>query len=46
VEARPDKFQEVARMQVLDPICWNHIAVAQGKVLVRNNHQAACFELD
>jgi outer membrane protein assembly factor BamB len=46
VEARPDKFQEVARMQVLDPICWNHIATAHGKVLVRNNHVAACFELD
>lgn len=46
VEAKTDLFQEVTRMQALDPICWNHLTIAHGKLLVRNNHAAACFELE
>jgi outer membrane protein assembly factor BamB len=46
VEAMPDAFREVARMQALDSICWNHLALAHGKLLVRNNHLAAAYDLE
>ncbi len=46
VRASPESFQEITRMKALDRVCWNHLAIAQGKLFVRNNHTAACFELD
>lgn len=45
VEAVPDEHREVASFGALDPICWNHLALAHGKLLIRNNHAAACYEL-
>lgn len=45
VVAQPGKYEEVARQHALEPICWNHLAIAHGKLLVRNSHEAACYEL-
>lgn len=45
VEAKPDAFTEVARMNVLSSKTWNHPVIAQGKLIVRNDQEAACFAL-
>lgn len=45
VEASPERHREVTRFNALDPICWNHLAIAQGKLLIRNSHAAVCFDL-
>lgn len=45
VAATPDGHREITKFTALDPITWNHFAIAHGKLLVRNGHQAACFEL-
>jgi len=45
VAATPDGHRELTKFTALDPICWNHLAVGQGKLLVRNGHAAACYQL-
>lgn len=45
VQAIPERNRELARFNALDPICWNHLAIAHGKLLVRNSHAAVCFDL-
>ena len=45
VKANPDRFEEVARFQALEGKTWNHPALADGKILVRNAVQMACFDL-
>lgn len=45
VEAQPDRHRELARFNALDPICWNHLAIAHGKLLIRNSHMAVCYDL-
>ena len=45
VEATPEAHREVARFQALEGKTWNHPVVTQGKLLVRNAEEAACFEL-
>jgi outer membrane protein assembly factor BamB len=47
VEAKPEAFNEVASFQALEPgtTCWNPPALAGRLLLVRNNHEAACYEL-
>lgn len=45
VKATPDKHEEVARFQALDGKTWNHPAIANGRLLVRNQTQMACFDL-
>ncbi len=46
VEASPERHHEITRFSALDPICWNHFAYAHGKLLLRNGHVAACFEIE
>ena len=45
VEAAPDGHREVARLQALTGKTWNHPVLTQGRLLVRNGAEAACFEL-
>jgi len=45
VRATPERHQEIARVPVLDGKTWNHPAMADGILLVRNIHQMAAFDL-
>ena len=45
VEADPTEHREVARLAALDGKTWNPPALAGRRLLVRNNSQAACYEL-
>lgn len=45
VRATPDRHVELARVPALPGKTWNHPAMADGRLLVRNNAQMACFDL-
>lgn len=45
VEASPDEHRELARLDALDGKTWNPPALAGRLLLVRNNREAACYEL-
>lgn len=45
VDASPKAFRECARFTALDGRTWNHPVVAERYLLVRNDRQAACYEL-
>jgi outer membrane protein assembly factor BamB len=45
VKATPDKHTEVARFKALDGKTWNNPAIANGRLLVRNAEQMACYKL-
>jgi len=45
VKATPDKHTEVARFPALEGKTWNYPAIADGRLLVRNQTQMACFDL-
>jgi outer membrane protein assembly factor BamB len=45
VRATPDGHQEVARMSALQGATYNHPAIADGFLLVRNGTQMAAFDL-
>lgn len=45
VRATPDRHDEVARFPVLDGKTWNHPAIDQGRLLVRNLVEMAAFDL-
>jgi outer membrane protein assembly factor BamB len=45
VRATPDKFTEVAKMQVLSAKTWNHPVVVRDVLLVRNGEEMAAFRL-
>lgn len=45
VEAVPDGFREVARHPALGEKTWNSPALAAPYLLLRNDRQAACYEL-
>jgi outer membrane protein assembly factor BamB len=45
VKATPDKHTEVARFAAIDGKTWNYPAIADGRLLVRNQTQMACFDL-
>lgn len=46
VAANPKKFQELGRFQAIDGSpCWNPPAFASPYLLIRNNQEAACYEL-
>jgi outer membrane protein assembly factor BamB len=45
LEATPEAHREVGRFQALAGKTWNHPVVTQGKLLLRNGEEAACFEL-
>lgn len=46
VEAKPEAFREAAIIQALPGNKnWNHLAIARGRVLLRNHLEMACYEL-
>jgi len=45
VRAAPDGFHELARFQAIHGKTWNVPAIAEGKLLVRNAVEMACFDL-
>ena len=45
VEASPEKFTEVTRLEALNDRTWNMPVVNKGRLFVRNAAEAACFEL-
>jgi outer membrane protein assembly factor BamB len=45
VEATPEGHHELSRMTVFDQKTWNPPALAGPYLLIRNNEQAACYEL-
>lgn len=45
VKATPDKHTEVAKFSALEGKTWNYPAIADGRLLVRNQTQMACFDL-
>ena len=45
VEASPDKHHEVTRFAPLSGRTWNHPVLAGNLLLVRNDREAACYEL-
>lgn len=45
VEANPAAFREVSRFQALSSKTWNNPALAGHRLLLRNDREAACFEL-
>jgi outer membrane protein assembly factor BamB len=45
VKAAPDNYQELVRFQAIEGKTWNDPAIAEGRLLVRNANQMACFDL-
>lgn len=45
VEASPDSLREISRFVALSDRTWNHPVLAGNLLLVRNDREAACFEL-
>lgn len=45
VNATPETFVEVASFQAIEGKTWNHPTIAQGRLIVRNAYEVACFKL-
>jgi hypothetical protein len=45
VEAAPERHNELARFSALDGKTWNHPAISNGLLLVRNTTEMACFNI-
>ncbi|PYT05980.1 MAG: hypothetical protein DMF60_10320 [Acidobacteria bacterium] len=45
VKAAPDKHTELARFSAIEGKTWNYPAIAEGRLLVRNQTQMACFDV-
>ncbi len=45
VEPNPEKHAELARFEALNGKTWNHPTLAGNLLLVRNDQEAACYEL-
>jgi len=46
VEATPNRPHELARIPALDDKTWNNPALAGNHLLIRNDQQAACYEVE
>ena len=44
-QASPESFKEFGKIPALDSKTWNHPAVVGRYLVVRNDHEAACYEL-
>ena len=45
VKANPEAFEELARFQAIEGKTWNYPAIADGKILVRNAVEMACYDI-
>ncbi len=45
VKATPESHQETARFPALRGKTWNHPAIADGKLIVRNQTEMACYDV-
>ena len=45
LEAGPEAHQEIASIDALDGVTWNHPVIAGDKLYVRNAREAACYKL-
>ncbi len=45
VKATPERHEELARVPGIKGKTWNHPALADGKLLIRNAAEMACFDL-
>jgi outer membrane protein assembly factor BamB len=45
VRATPERHEELARFPAIHGKTWNHPAIANGKIFVRNSAEMACFEI-
>ncbi len=45
VKASPDKHTEVAKFSAIEGKTWNYPAINDGRLLVRNQTQMACFDV-
>jgi outer membrane protein assembly factor BamB len=45
VKATPERHEELARFPAIHGKTWNHPAIAEGRLLVRNAAEMACFDL-
>ncbi|TWT93359.1 PQQ-binding-like beta-propeller repeat protein [Stieleria varia] len=45
VNADPEKHEEIAEIKALEGVTWNHPVIVDGKLLVRNAEEMACYEL-
>lgn len=45
VPADPQAHQEVASQNAIEGVTWNHPVIADGKLIVRNAEEAACYLL-
>ncbi len=45
VKASPEKFQEIARFPAISGKTWNVPAIADGRLIVRNATEMACFNI-
>lgn len=45
VAASPTRFEEQSKFKAIDGTTWNHPVVARGKLLVRNQTEAACYDV-
>jgi len=43
--AKPDAFEERGEFQAVNGKTWNHPAIAQDRLYVRNAQEMACFDL-
>jgi outer membrane protein assembly factor BamB len=43
--ADPKKYRELAKLQAIEGVTWNNLALSGPYLLVRNAEEAACFEL-
>ena len=45
VEATPEKFHELARIQAIDGKTWNNPVLVRGRAWCANHLEMACYEL-
>ena len=45
VKADPEKHQELARFQAIEGKTWNVPAIVDGRLIVRNSSEMACFRI-
>ncbi|MGL5097710.1 MAG: PQQ-binding-like beta-propeller repeat protein, partial [Planctomycetia bacterium] len=45
VEAKPEAYKEIGKIQAIEGKTWNHPVAAHGRLFVRNGEEMVCYEL-